>query len=56
MKLADLIFLAPAGMTVALVWLAIIITRQRLREANKPRPTYYVKHPDGSFTEADPKP
>lgn len=50
------IFLIPSALTVALVWLAIQITRERLREAGKPRPIYFVKHPDGSFTEANPQP
>lgn len=46
----------PAAMMLALIWLAIQVTRERIRKANKPRPTYYVQHPDGSFSKANPQP
>jgi hypothetical protein len=52
----DWILLIPAAMASALVWLTVAIYRERMAEWNKPRPTYYVKHPDDSFTEADPQP
>lgn len=50
------LFLIPIGLFAALIVLTIKVTRERLREARKLRPIYFVTHPDGSFSRADPQP
>lgn len=43
-------------LAVGIIWSGYIVVRDRARQLKEPRPTYYVKHPDGSFTPADPQP
>jgi hypothetical protein len=42
------------GLTVGFVIISIRAIKERMKLP--PRPTYYVKHPNGTFTEADPQP
>lgn len=46
-------------LAAALVILGHAIGREETtgeRKPNKPRPLYFVQHPDGSFSKADPQP
>ncbi len=46
----------PAFLMLSLIGLTIVVTRERLARRDAPKPVYYVRHPDGTFTPANPQP